>query len=83
MLPVSVKMLFAVIVTLLVMSLTGCAAKLQTPPERSLQLPPPPSLSTPLPPTNYSLTAADAIKTWLEKLMGTRLMREHSTMPGQ
>ena len=78
-----VKSLFAVIVTLLVLNLTACATKPQTPPAASLTLPPPPSLSTPLPSTSYSLTAAEAIKNWREKQMATRLMSEPAPKPGR
>lgn len=81
--PVSVKPLCAVILLLLVLNLMGCAHNSQVVPAESLTLPPPPSLSTPLPPVSYSLTAAEAIKNWRAKLMGTRLMSEPSAKPGQ
>ena len=83
MLPAPVKLPCAVIVTLLSLSLTGCAASCPTLPAESLTLPPPPSLSTPLPSISYSLTAAEAVKNWRAKLMGTRLMSEPSVKPGQ
>lgn len=81
--PVSVKPLCAVILLLLILNLMGCAHNCPTPPAASLTLPPPPSLSTPLPSTNYSLTAAEAIKNWRAKQMATQLMSEPSAKPGQ
>ena len=83
MLPVPAKLFYAAMLTLLALSLSACAHNSPTPPAASLTLPPPPSLSTPLPATSYSLTAAEAIKSWQEKLMATRLMREPSLKPGQ
>lgn len=63
---------------LLVLSLTACASKPQTPPVVSptLQLPPPPSVSTPLPSTDYSISASETIKTWRQKLKGTQMMSQ-------
>ena len=77
------KLSLAVIWTLLLVSLPGCASNSATPPGASLQLPPPPSLSTPLPSVDYSLTAAEAIKNWRARQMATRLMSEPSPKPGQ
>ena len=77
------KLSLAVIWTLLLVSLTGCASNSATPPGASLQLPPPPSLSTPLPSVGYSLTAAEAIKNWRVKLTATRMMSESTAMPGR
>ena len=73
---VPAKLPCAVSAMLLVLSLTGCASNPPTPPVALPALPPPPSLSTPLPPVSYSLTAAEATKSWRARLMGTRLMSE-------
>ena len=73
----------AVIVTLLSLSLMGCASNSAAPPAASLQLPPPPSLSTPLPSVDYSLTAAEAIKNWRAKLTATRMMSESTATHGR
>ena len=70
-------------VTLLALSLTACATKPQTLPADSPALPPPPSLSTPLPLISYSLSAAEVIKAWRRRQMGTRLMSEPTEKPGQ
>ncbi len=83
MLPAPVKSLCAVIVTLLVLSLMGCATNCPTLPAESLTLPPPPSLSTPLPSVNYSLSAAESERSSRQRLMGTRLMSAPSEKPGQ
>lgn len=83
MLPVSVKTLCAAMWLLLALSLTACASKPPRLPDDSLQLPPLPSLSTPLPSTDYSLTAAEAIKNWRQKLMATRMMSEPTATPGR
>ena len=83
MLPAPVKLPCAVIVTLLSLSLTGCAASCPTLPAESLTLPPPPSLSTPLPSEPYSKTAAQRMQSWSQKLMATQVMREPSAKPGQ
>ena len=77
------KLSLAVIWTLLLVSLMGCASKSAAPPAASLQLPPPPSLSTPLPSVDYSLTAAEAIKNWRAKLTATRMMSESTATPGR
>jgi len=82
MLPAPVKLFCAATLTLLVLNLTACASKLPTPPDDLPQLPPPPSLSTPLPQTSYSLSAAEAIKSWRAKLMGTSLMSSPAAKPG-
>lgn len=81
--PANVRPFCAATLTLLAATLTACAHNCPTPPAASLTLPPPPSLSTPLPSTNYSLTAAEAIKNWGAKQMATRLMSEPSAKPGQ
>lgn len=83
MLPVPAKLFYAAMLTLLVLSLMGCAHNSQTPPGVSLTPPPPPSLSTPLPSVDYSLTAAETIKEWQQRLRDTRLMSEPSLKPGQ
>lgn len=83
MLPVPVKLFYAVTLALLVLSLTACAHNCPTPPAASLTLPPPPSLSTPLPSVSYSLTAAESERSTQKKLMGTRLMSEPSSKPGR
>ena len=77
------KLSLAVIWPLLLVSLTGCASNSATPPGASLQLPPPPSLSTPLPSVDYSLTAAETIKSWQARLRATRMMSESTAMPGR
>ena len=81
--PVPVKTLCAATVTLLALSLTGCATNCPTQPAESLTLPPPPSLSTPLPLVNYSLSAAESERRSRQRLMATRLMSEPSAKPGQ
>ena len=63
--------------------LMGCASNSATPPGASLQLPPPPSLSTPLPSVDYSLTAAETIKSWQARLRATRMMSESTATPGR
>lgn len=83
MMPVNVKPACAALLLLLALSLMGCASKPPMLPVALPTLPPPPSLTTPLPPVSYSLTAADAIKSWRQSLMGTPLMREPSLKPGQ
>lgn len=77
------KPLCAAMLMLLVLSVTGCAHNSPKLPEESLQLPPAPALSTPLPSVSYSITAAETIKSWREKQMGTRLMREPVPQPGR
>lgn len=83
MLPVPVKLFYAATVMLLVVNLTACATNCPKLPAESLTLPPPPSLSTPLPSVNYSLSAAESERSSRAKLMGTRLMSEPSSKPGQ
>ena len=83
MLPVPAKPLYAAMLTLLVLSLMGCAHNSPTPPAELPQLPPPPSLSTPLPSASYSLSAAESERTSRAKLMGTQMMSEPSLKPGQ
>lgn len=79
----NVKFLCAAPATLLSLSLMGCASNCPTPPADSLMLPAAPSESTPQPQVSYSLSAAEAIKTWREKQMGTRLMQQPAARPGQ
>lgn len=83
--PVTVKPLCALLLLLLVLNLMGCASKPTPPPVawRPLTLPPAPSLSTPLPQASYSLIAAELIRAWQERLMGTQLMSAPSLPPGQ
>lgn len=81
--PVPVPSFLAVTVMLLAPSLTGCASRPQALPADSPALPPPPSLSTPLPSISYSLSAAEVIKAWRRRQMGTRLMSEHTEKLGQ
>ena len=56
---------------LLPVLLTGCGATLPTCEPVSQQLPAPPSISTPLPQASYSLTAAESLQTWRQKLTAT------------
>lgn len=81
-LPVPVKIVYAVILLLLAANLTACATSSPTLPVELPTLPPPPPLSTPLPSASYSLTAAEAIKNWRAKLMGTRLMSSTTETAG-
>lgn len=83
MLHVYAKQICAAMLLALALSLMGCASNCPMPPAASPQLPPAPSLSTPLPQTSYSLTAAERIKGWRQKLMGTSMMSEPSSRPGQ
>ena len=76
MLPVPAKLFYAAMLTLLVLSLMGCAHNSPTPPAELPRLPPPPSLSTPLPSTDYSINASETIKRWRASLKGTRMMSE-------
>ena len=73
----------AVIVTLLSLSLMGCASNCPKLPADSLTLPPPPSESTPQPQVTYSLSAAESERTTRAKLMGTRLMQPPAVQLGQ
>lgn len=68
MLPVPVKPFCAVTVTLLALSLTGCASNCPTPPAASLTLPQPPFVYMPPQPANYSLSAQTDIQNWRLKL---------------
>lgn len=81
--PVPVKTLCAATVTLLALSLTGCATNCPTLPAVSLTLPQPPSLSTPLPSVSYSQSAAESERHSRQRLMGTRLMSEPSPQHGR
>ena len=53
---------------LLPVLLTGCGATLPTCEPVSQPLPAPPSISTPLPQASYSLTVAESLQTWRQKL---------------
>ena len=53
---------------LLPVLLTGCGATLPTCEPVSQPLPAPPSISTQLPQVSYSLTAAESLQTWRQKL---------------
>ena len=59
---------FATAEDLLPVLLTGCGATLPTCEPVSQPLPAPPSISTPLPQVSYSLTAAESLQTWRQKL---------------
>lgn len=83
MLPEPVKRFCALSLTACALLLTACAHNCPTRPAESLMLPPPPSLSTPLPSVDYSLTAAETIKEWQQRLRDTRLMSEPSLKPGR
>ena len=61
---------------LLPVLLTGCGATLPACEPVSLPLPAPPSISTPLPQVSYSLSAAESLQTWRQKLTGTLLMSD-------
>lgn len=68
--PLPAKWLCAVIVIALVLSLSACAAPLQTPCQPPA-MPQPPALSEPIPPVSYSLRAQQSFKAWQERLIGT------------
>ena len=51
--------------------LTGCGATLPPCAPASQPLPAPPSISTQLPQASYSLTAAESLQTWRQKLTAT------------
>ena len=51
--------------------LTGCGATLPPCAPASHPLPAPPSISTQLPQVSYSLTAAESLQTFRQKLMAT------------
>ena len=53
---------------LLPVLLTGCGATLPACEPVSQPLPAPPSISTQLPQVSYSLTAAESLQTWRQKL---------------
>ena len=61
---------------LLPVLLTGCAATLPTCEPVSQPLPAPPSISMPLPQASYSLTVAESLQTWRQKLMDTLPMSD-------
>ena len=50
--------------------LTGCGTTLPPCAPASQPLPAPPSISTQLPQASYSLTAAESLQTWRQKLTG-------------
>ena len=56
---------------LLLLLLTGCGATLPPCAPASQPLPAPPSISTQLPQASYSLTAAESLQTWRQKLTAT------------
>ena len=51
--------------------LTGCGGTLPNCKPVSQPLPAPPSISTQLPQASYSLTAAESLQTWQQKLTAT------------
>ena len=57
----------------LALSLTACGATLPPLPADCPANPPPPALSAPAPQVSYSLSAAEAIKSWRARLTGTPL----------
>ena len=61
----------AVMLTALVVSLTGCATPSAPPVAVCPANPPPPALSEPMPPQTYSLSAEQRIKTWRQSLTAT------------
>ena len=61
---------------LLPVLLTGCGATLPACEPVSQPLPAPPSISTQLPPVSYSLSAAESLQTWRQKLTGTLQMSD-------
>ena len=67
------RLLFAMMLIALILSLTACASLCPTTPDRGspVQLPSPPALTTPTPSQSYSSSAAQDISKWREKLMAT------------
>ena len=61
---------------LLPVLLTGCGATLPPCAPASQPLPAPPSISTQLPQVSYSLTAAESLQTWRQRLTGTLQMSD-------
>ena len=70
-LPKPAPKLPAVMLTLLVLSLTGCAAPSVSPLAVCPANPPPPALSEPMPAVSYSLSAQQRIQTWRQSLTAT------------
>ena len=70
-LPKPAPKLPAVMLTLLVLSLTGCATTSQPPVAVCPANPPPPALSEPMPQETYSASAQRLISTWRQSLTGT------------
>ena len=56
--------------------LTGCGGTLPACEPVLQPLPAPPSISTQLPQVSYSLTAAESLQTWRQKLTGTLQMSD-------
>ena len=79
------KLPYGAICCALLLSLSGCATNSPTPAACLPPLPDEPrpklSLSTPLPQQTYSISAEQKLSAWLQRLMGTRLMRDYSTNP--
>lgn len=69
--PRPAPLLPAVMLTLLVLNLTGCAAPSVSPVAVCPANPPPPALSEPLPPETYSLSARRLMQSWHERLTAT------------
>ena len=61
----------AVMLTLLALSLIGCAAPSASPAVVCPANPPPPALSEPMPAVSYSLSAQQRIQTWRQSLTAT------------
>ena len=61
----------AVMLTALVVSLTGCATTSAPPVAVRSANPPAPALSEPMPPVSYSLSAQERIKGWRKSLTGS------------
>ncbi len=70
-LPKPAPKLPAVMLTLLVLSLTGCATTSAPPVVVCPVNPPAPALQEPMPPATYSLSAQRLIKSWREQLTAT------------
>lgn len=70
-LPKPAPKLPAVMLTLLVLSLTGCATTSAPPVVVCPANPPPPALSEPMPAVSYSLSAQQRIQTWRQSLTAT------------
>ena len=70
-LPKPAPKLPAVMLTLLVLSLTGCAAPSVSPLAVCPANPPPPALSEPMPQETYSASAQQRIQSWRQSLTAT------------